>query len=225
MKYEIKGGSLPVVICTLDQGESMVTQAGGMSWHTQGIKVETKGRGGIGKMIGRAFSGESMFQNKYTSQGNQEEIAFASTFPGAILPVEISSTNELIVQKRAFLASQEGVDTGVFFQKKLAAGFFAGEGFIMIKLSGDGLAFLEIDGSVHEHMLGRGEKITVDTGHVAAIDSTCSMNIESAGGMKSMLLGGEGLFNTVVTGPGRVFIQSMPISRLRSTLGLDIPQT
>ena len=225
MKYEIKGDSLPVLICELEMGESMVTQAGGMSWHTEGINVKTQGRGGLGKMLGRAFAGESMFQNEYTSVANGQEIAFASTFPGAIIPIEISRTSEVVVQKKAFLASQPNVDTSVFFQQKIGAGLFGGEGFIMLKLSGDGLAFLEIDGSVHEYLLKPGERMIVDSGHVAAIDATCKISIESAGNFKSMMLGGEGVFNTVVTGPGRLFIQSMPLSRLRETLGINLQQT
>ena len=220
MKYEIKGDSLPVLICKLNAGDEILTQAGGMSWHTEGISVKTKGKGGLGKMLGRAFAGESMFQNIYSASRDGEEIAFASSFPGSILPIEVSRYNELIIQKRAFLASETTVDTSMYFQKKLGAGFFGGEGFIMLKLSGDGKAFLEVDGAVHKYELEPGQRIIVDTGHLVAMDSTCSMNIETAGGFKSMMLGGEGLFNTVITGPGKVYLQSMPLDRLRALLSV-----
>lgn len=224
MKYEIKGDSLPVVICKLDRGDSVVTQAGGMSWHTEGISVRTKGKGGLGKMLGRAIAGESIFQNIYSSDRDGQEIAFASTFPGAILPLNISRSSEIIIQKQAFLASDTTVDTSVFFQKKFSAGLFGGEGFIMLKLSGDGIAFLEVDGSVHEYNLAPRERLTVDTGHLVAMDTSCSMSVEAAGNIKSMVFGGEGALNTVITGPGRVYIQSMPLSRLREVLGLGLEQ-
>lgn len=220
MKYEIKGGTLPVVVCSLDAGESIVSEAGAMSWHTASIKVETKGRGGIGKMFGRAFSGESMFQNIYKANGTSGEIAFASSFPGSIEALDISPSNNFIVQKRSFLASDETVETSVFFQKKLGAGFFGGEGFIMQKLAGNGTAFIEVDGSLHKYELTNGEKLIIDTGYLVAMSDTCSMDIETAGNMKSMFLGGEGFFNTVITGPGTVYLQSMPISRLRGLLNI-----
>ncbi|NMA50320.1 MAG: TIGR00266 family protein [Mollicutes bacterium] len=216
MKYEIKGDNLPVVIVHLNQNESIVSEAGAMSWHTEGINVNTKGRGGLGKMIGRGFSGETMFQNIYTAQSDNQQIAFASSFPGSIVKVDISNGNELIVQKRSFLASSINVNTEIFFQKKLGAGLFGGEGFIMQKLIGEGIAFLEVDGSFHAYTLDANEKMIIDTGYLVAMDSTCSMDIQSAGNLKSMLLGGEGLFNTVIKGPGKIYLQSMPLAKLRS---------
>lgn len=221
MKYEIKGDSLPVVICKLEAGDKILTQAGGMSWHTQGISVATEGRGGIGKMLGRAFAGESMFQNIYQAHFNDQEIAFASSFPGTIIPLNVEPGSDgIIIQKQAFLASEITVNTDVFFQKKIGAGLFGGEGFIMLRLTGEGLAFLEVDGSVHEYYLDRGDKMTVDTGHLVAMDYTCRMSIERSGNVKSMLFGGEGFLNTVIQGPGKVYLQSMPISRLRAILNL-----
>lgn len=214
MQYEVRGGDLPVVVCRLAQGESIVSEAGAMSWYTDGIVVETKGRGGLGKMFGRAFAGEKMFQNIYTAKKGPGEIAFASSFPGSILAYEVSGGNELIVQKKAFLASEEGVETEVFFQRKLGTGFFGGEGFIMQRLYGRGLAFLEIDGSLQLYELEAGQRLIVDTGYLVAMSTTCSMDIQSTGNMKTMFFGGEGIFNTVVTGPGKVYLQTMPINKL-----------
>lgn len=218
MKYEIKGDNLPYVICYLENGESIVSESGAMAWHSPNMEVETKGRGGLGKMFGRAFSGESMFQNIYTARSGQGEIAFASSFPGLILAINIDASNELIVQKKAFLASEESVETEVTFQRKLGAGFFGGEGFIMQRVYGNGIVFLEVDGSIEERELASGERIIIDTGYLLAMDSTCSMDIIKAGNMKSMLFGGEGLFNTVITGPGKVYLQTMPISNLLSLI-------
>ena len=162
MKYEIKGGSFPVAVCQLDAGETMITEGGGMSWMSPNMKMETIG-GGMSKILGRMFSGEKIFQNKYTAEGGNGEIAFASSFPGDILALEVSPNSDYIVQKSAFLASTTGVDLSVFFQKKLGSGFFGGEGFIMQKLSGNGIAFIEIDGSAVEYELAAGQQIVVDT--------------------------------------------------------------
>lgn len=217
MQYEIKGTPLPVVECTLDAGESMICESGAMSWMTGNMQMETSG-GGIGKMFSKALSGESMFQNRYTAQGAPGSIAFASSFPGDIIAVDIRPGQEIICQKSAFLAATPGVELSIFFQKKIGAGFFGGEGFIMQKLSGTGTAFLEIDGSVVTKELAAGEQLTIDTGYLAIMDSTCSMRIESVKGLKNKFLGGEGFFNTIVTGPGRVSLQTMPCSQVASVL-------
>lgn len=211
MKYEIKGGNLPVVVCELDNGETMVTESGAMSWMSPNLEMNTSG-GGMGKMFGRLFTGESMFQNRYTAHGHGM-IAFASSFPGSIRAVEIRPGHEVIVQKTAFLASEEGVELSTFFQKKLGTGFFGGEGFILQKLSGSGMAFLELDGSTVEYELAAGQQIVVDTGYLAIMDATCSMDVQTVKGVKNVLFGGEGLFNTVVTGPGRVVLQTMPLNK------------
>ena len=211
MKYEIKGEPMPVVVCQLESGESLKCESGAMSWMSPNMQMETSG-GGAGKMFGRLFSGESLFQNKYTAQGNGM-IAFASSFPGSIRAVEIRPGHEVIVQKTAFLASEEGVELSTFFQKKLGTGFFGGEGFILQKLSGSGMAFLELDGSTVEYELAAGQQIVVDTGYLAIMDATCSMDVQTVKGVKNVLFGGEGLFNTVVTGPGRVVLQTMPLNK------------
>ena len=212
MRYEIKGEPLPVVVCKLEEGEKMITERGSMSWMSPNMKMETSGGGSIGKAFGRLISGEAIFQNIYTAQGGPGLIAFASSFPGSIRTIEISPGNDFIVQKTGFLASESGVELSVFFRKKLGSGFFGGEGFIMQRLSGNGLAFIEIDGSAVEYELEAGQQIVVDTGYLAAMSSTCSMDIQTITGVKNMFFGGEGVFNTVVTGPGRVILQTMPVS-------------
>ena len=217
MKYTIEGAPLPIVICDLDAGETMITEKGAMSWMTPNMKMETVG-GGVGKMVGRMFSGEAMFQNRYTAEGGPGQIVYASSFPGAILAFEISAGQEIIAQKSAFLSSASTVELSVAFQKKLAGGFFGGEGFIMQRLSGQGTAFLEIDGYVKEYDLQAGQSMIIDTGYLAAMSGSCTMDITSVKGLKNKFLGGEGFFNTVVTGPGKIYLQSMPVNQMASAL-------
>ena len=192
MRYEIKGDTLPVVICYLEGGEKMITEGGGMSWMSPNMKMETTTNGGIGKAFGRMFSGEHIFQNIYTAQGGKGMIAFASCFPGSIKAFEIGPGREMVFQKSAFLASEAGVELSVF---------------------------AEFDGHVVEYELNAGQEIVVDTGHLAAMDASCQIEIKSVPGVKNMLFGGEGIFNTVVRGPGRVLLQTMPISNVAGALG------
>lgn len=222
MEYEIKGGSFPVVICRLRDGERMITEKGSMVWMSPNMEMETRG-GGLGKMFSKAFSGESMFQNIYTARGDGM-IAFGSSFPGKILPLEVSGGRELIMQKSSFLASEETVDLSIAFNKKMGAGFFGGEGFIMQKLSGRGMAFVEIDGDLVEYDLAPGQQIVVDTGNVAGYESTVTMDVRQVPGLKNKLMGGEGLFNTYLTGPGMVMLQTMPISSMAAALSGYIPK-
>lgn len=223
MQYEIQGDTLPVVICQLQPGERMITERGSMSWMSPNMKMETSSNGGVGKALGRMFAGEAIFQNIYTAQGGPGMIAFASSFPGSIKALDIEPGREMIVQKSAFLASEQGVELSVHFRKKLGAGLFGGEGFIMQRLSGRGKAFIEIDGHVVEYNLASGQSIVVDTGYLAAMDITCSMDIQTVPGVKNMFFGGEGVFNTVITGPGRVMLQTMPISNVAGALRAFIP--
>ena len=223
MKYEVQGDELPVVICYLESGESMITERGSMSWMSPNMKMETTSNGGIGKALGRRFAGEASFQNRYTEMGGNGMIAFASSFPGQIRPWEIRPGNEVIVQKTGFLAAEESVELSVFFQKKLGAGFFGGEGFIMQRLSGYGTAFLEFDGHVVEYNLQPGQQIVVDTGYLAAKDVTCSMEIKSVPGLKNMVFGGEGIFNTVITGPGRAWSYPTPLSGVSAQIPIFPP--
>ncbi len=221
MQYEIKGAPLPYVEIQLNPGESLKCQGGAMSWMSSGLRMETKG-GGLGKMFSKALTGESMFENIYTADA-PGYIAFASSMPGNILAVQIEPGKDMICQKSSYLAATRGVDISIFFQKKLGAGFFGGEGFIMQKLSGSGLVFVEIDGSVEIKELAPGEQIQIDTGYLAMMESTCTMDVQTVGSVKNALLGGEGLFNTVVRGPGRVWLQSMPVSKLVASLPLATP--
>ena len=225
MRYEIQGDTLPVVICYLDGGEKMITEKGAMSWMSPNMHMATSTNGGIGKAFGRMFSGESMFQNIYTAQGGPGMIAFASCFPGSILPYQISPGRELIVQKSGFLASEAGVNLSVFFQKRFGSGLFGGEGFIMQKFSGNGTLFAEFDGHVVEYELKEGQKIVVDTGHLAAMSASCKMEIVTVPGVKNMLFGGEGVFNTEITGPGHIWLQTMPISNVAGVLRQYMPSS
>lgn len=218
MKYEIVGEPTPAVICRLENGESMITESGSMVWMSPNMKMETNAGGGLKKAFGRMLSGESIFQNVYTAQGGESLIAFASSFPGQIRAVEITPNHPVIAQKDAFLASESGVELSTFFQQKLGAGFFGGEGFIMQKLTGSGTAFLELDGYAVEYTLAEGEQMIVDTGNLALMDETCKIDIQSVKGVKNMLFGGEGIFNTVVTGPGKIVLQTMPVSGLAAAL-------
>ncbi|MBQ6361949.1 MAG: TIGR00266 family protein [Lachnospiraceae bacterium] len=219
MQYEIKGGVFPVVECSLSANESMITEKGSMVWMSQNMDMQTTGAGGFGRM----FSGESIFQNVYTAKGGPGMITFGSSFPGKILPVDVSY-GSWIFQKQAFLASESSVQLNVHFRKKAAAGFFGGEGFIMQKLSGRGIAFVEIDGECIEYDLRPGEKLIVDTGNVAGFEASINMDIQSVPGLKNKLFGGEGLFNTVLTGPGKVLLQTMPISSVAASIIPYIPK-
>ena len=223
MKYQIVGDTLPAVICQLEPGEKMITEGGGMSWMSPNMLMETTSNGGIGSMIGRMFSGEKAFQNVYTAQGGEGMIAFASCFPGSIRAVQITPGNEMIFQKKSFLASEAGVTLSMHFRKKIGSGLFGGEGFIMQKVSGQGIVFAEFDGHVVEYNLQPGQQIIIDTGHLAAMDATCNMDVQAVPGMKNMLFGGEGIFNTVVTGPGRIWLQTMPISNVAGAIRPYIP--
>lgn len=223
MNYQIVGEPLPAVICNVEPGESLITEKGAMSWMSPNMVMDTNATGGFGKAIGRMFSNESIFQNRYTAQNGPGMIAFASSFPGSIRAFQITPQNEMIVQKSGFLASEQGVELSVFFQKKLGAGFFGGEGFIMQKLSGNGVAFVEFDGYIVEYDLQPGQQMIIDTGYLAAMSGTCSMEIVTVKGLKNKFLGGEGFFNTVVTGPGKIYLQTMPISSVAGAIRPFIP--
>ena len=217
MQYELKGGAFPVVVCRLNSGESMITEKGSMVWMTPNMEMTTTGGGGIGKMLSKALTGESMFQNIYTARG-EGMITFGSSFPGQILPLEVTPGKSFILQKSAFLASEAGVQLSMHINQKLGAGFFGGEGFIMQKLTGNGIAFAEVDGELVEYTLAPGEQMVVDTGYVMGFELSVSMDIQQVKGLKNMVLGGEGLFNTVLTGPGKIWLQTMPISGMAAAI-------
>ena len=223
MRYQIQGDTLPVVICELQQGERMITESGSMSWMSPNMKMETSTNGGIGKAFGRLFSGENIFQNIYTAVGGPGMIAFASSFPGSIRAFEISPGNEMIFQKSAFLAGESSINLSVFFNKKLGSGIFGGEGFILQDIHGSGMAFLEIDGNKVEKVLAPGEVLKVDTGNVVAFEKTVNYEIETVKGLKNIFFGGEGLFLTKLTGPGRVILQTQNFNEFAGRIISMIP--
>lgn len=220
MEAKIVGDMLPAVICKLKKGESVITENGGMSWMDDSLEMKTTTNGGIMKGIGRAFAGESIFMNVYTANEDDAEIAFSSSFPGQILEFDLKEGETIIAQKKAFLCSEKTVDIKMQFRKKLGAGFFGGEGFIMQKITGPGKVYLEIDGNVIKRELKEGEKIKVDNGYVAAMTQDVKLDIETVKGVKNILFGGEGLFVTSLKGPGTVYLQTMPVSKLASLLYL-----
>ncbi len=217
MEYEISGGSFPIVICTLQKGETMQNETGAMAFMTSGMKMETNTGGGLLKGIGRVFSGDTLFLNFFTAEADNQQIGFSSCTPGKIIPLRLDGSNTVIGQKNAFLAAEDSVEVDVYYRTKLGAGFFGGEGFVLQKFTGTGIVFLEIDGEVIEKDLQPGETILTDPGHVAAMDESVDFDIQRVKGVKNMLFG-EGLFFTRLTGPGRVWLQTMPISRLAEAL-------
>lgn len=222
MEYEITGGSFPIVVCTLQQGETMKNETGAMAYMTSGMNMETNTGGGLLKGLGRALAGDTLFLNFFTAENDGEQIGFSACTPGKIIPVKLDGTNTIIGQKNAFLAAQDSVDIDIHFRQRLGAGIFGGEGFILQKFSGNGIVFLEIDGEVIEKDLAPGETLLVDPGHIAAMDESVEFDVERVKGAKNILFG-EGLFFSRVTGPGRVWIQTMPISKLAEAIIPFIP--
>ena len=218
MKYTIQGGQLPIAICELEAGEEMFTESGGMSWMSGNIAMSTNMEGGLMKGLGRMFSGESLFIATYRAQGGPGLIAFASSFPGSIVALDLADGQSLVCQKRSFLAATRTVTLAMHFQKKLGAGFFGGEGFVMERITGPGTAFIEIDGAAIEYDLRPGQTMKVDTGHVAIMDSSVNLDITTVKGFKNVLFGGEGMFLTTITGPGHVWLQSMPIENVAKNI-------
>lgn len=223
MRYEIQGNPFPVAIVYLEPEESVICQKGAMVWMTPNVSMQTNTGGGFGSMFKRAVSGEALFQNEYTAKKTSGMITFGSSVPGEIMAVEMTPGKQILAQKSAFLASSKSVNYEIAFQRKISSGFFGGEGFIMQKFSGSGMLLLEIDGSVIEYELGIGESMLIDTGYLAAMDATCSIDIEQIKGIGNVLVGGEGLFNTRVTGPGHIWLQTMPVSQLAASIRRYIP--
>ena len=217
MEYEIKGGAFPIVICTLKKGETMKNETGAMAFMTSDMKMETNTGGGLLKGLGRALSGDTIFLNFFTAQSDNEQIGFSACTPGKIMSIRLDGTNTIIGQKNAFLAAEDSVNLDIYFKKKLGAGLFGGEGFILQKFTGQGMVFIEIDGEVIEKELQPGEKLLLDPGHIAAMEETIDFDIERVKGAKNILFG-EGLFFAKLTGPGKVWIQTMPLSKLAAAL-------
>lgn len=223
MNYTITGTTVPAVELTLNGGETVFTQSGGMSWQSDGIEMSTNTRGGMLKGLGRMLSGESMFLAHYSAVRDNASIAFASTVPGSIVPIDVGKANGLIIQKGAFLCAADSVQLETVFTKKLSSGFFGGEGFILQKLTGSGMAFLEIDGDIVQKDLKPGEVIKVDTGNVAAFAPGVGYEVEMVKGMGNIFFGGEGLFLTKLTGPGRVILQTMNFADFAGKIASRIP--
>ena len=212
MDYKIIGQTVPVVEMTLNAGESVYTQSGGMAYQTDGIEMNTNARGGVMKSLGRMFAGESIFMANYTATKEGAKVAFASTVPGSVIPIDLSQySGGYILQKGAFLCAEQNVDTSIAFTKKISSGLFGGEGFILQKATGNGKVFLEVDGDAIEKELAAGEVLKVDTGNVVAFEPSVSYEIERIKGLGNIFLGGEGLFLTKLVGPGKVILQSQNI--------------
>ena len=225
MTYEIKGGNFPIVEFVLNKGEKVVCQAGAVCWIDPTLEMETKVNGGVGKMVGRMFTGERAFQNIYTAITDNAKLSLGSSFPGMIKAIRVTPGQSLICQKSSFLGYCGNIEMSVFFNKKLRVGLFGGEGFLMQKLSGDGIVFIEIDGSEFEYDLGRDEQLILSTGYLVSLSETCSLDVKTVKGVGNVFFGGEGLFNVVVKGPGKVTAQSMPIQQLASSIDPYIIKT
>lgn len=208
MKYEIVGKTVPAVEVTLNKGEAMYSQKGGMAWQSEGLTMSTNAKGGVMKSLGRMFAGESLFMNTYTSNIDGAKIAFATTVPGDIIPINVGEHNGFTIQKSSFLCAEPNVDISIAFTKRFSAGLFGGEGFILQKAQGNGMLFLEVDGDPIERVLAPGEVLKVDTGNVVGFENTVSYEIETVKGLGNIFLGGEGLFLTKLTGPGKVIVQT-----------------
>jgi uncharacterized protein (TIGR00266 family) len=235
--YEIKGSEMQFVEVELDPGEAAVGEAGSMMFMDAGIEMDTvfgdgsANQGGfLGKLLGagkRLVTGESLFTTVYTNQASaKKKVAFAAPYPGKIIPVDLRQTGgTLICQKDAFLCAARGVSLGIYFQQKLGVGFFGGEGFIMQRLDGDGLAFVHAGGTILRRELQPGQTLLVDTGCIVALTPSVNFEIQYVGKIKTALFGGEGVFLAKVTGPGNVWLQSLPFSRLASRVFAAAPQT
>ncbi|WP_225743475.1 TIGR00266 family protein [Marinilactibacillus sp. Marseille-P9653] len=223
MEFEIEG-KYPALRCTLDRGETIITSSGNMSWMTQGFELETSSRGGLFKGFTRAITGEGMFQNTYRAVNNQQEIVFSASLPGEIVHIEMNG-QIIMAQKSAFLASTEHVNFEVALTKKFSAGLMGGEGFVLQKFSGKGDLFLEADGSLIDYQLKHGEALLVDQGHVFMFDESITYSIETVKGLKNMMFGGEGAFLVKLVGPGKVTLQTMPISTLASQIIPYVPSS
>lgn len=226
MKYEIVGKTVPVVEMTLNKGESIYTQSGGMAWQTEGISMKTNAKGGVMKSLGRMFAGESIFMSTYTAEKDEAKIAFAATIPGDVKPVNLEEVpNGLTLQKGAFLCAEPQIELKVKFTKRFSSGLFGGEGFILQEAKGKGMLFLEIDGDPIEKELAPGEVLKVDTGNVVAFENTVSYEIETVKGLGNIFLGGEGLFLTKLTGPGKVILQSQNFNDFAGRIIAMVPRS
>jgi len=223
MKYRIVGNNLQMVIIDMEKGERVYAEAGSMVYMSPNMKMEAKARGGLLKGIGRKLAGETFFLTEFTPENGNGYVSFAGNAPGTIIPIEIESGREFIVQKDAFLCAEDGVELSITFQKRLGSMFFGGEGFILEKLSGKGMAFIHACGDMVEIDLKEGESVRVDTGSVVGWDAGVDYTIQMVKGIKTIFFGGEGLFLTTLKGPGKVILQSMTLHNLAMALQPYLP--
>jgi uncharacterized protein (TIGR00266 family) len=223
MQYKISGTLMESVDIHLKAGESMYTESGGMAWMRGKIEMDTNTRGGLGAGIGRMLAGESLFLTTYTCQSPDGLITFTPEIPGKVVPVELAAGQSLICQKDAFMCAEDSVKLEMHFRKRLGAGFFGGEGFILQKVTGPGTVFFEIPGEVRDYELKDGEIIKVDPGHIAIFEPTVDYDITSVKGLKNVFFSGEGLFLATLKGPGKIWLQSLPIANLAMKLARYMP--
>lgn len=223
MQFELTGSTMQALTVRLGPGETVFTESGAMAWMTQSIDMESTFKGGLLGSLGRMFTGESLALTTFTAQGAPGEVAFAPHVPGKVVPLRMEPGTSLIVQKHSFLCAQEGVEVALHFKRNLWGGLFGGEGFILQRVSGTGLAFFEIDGEVVEKDLAPGETLRVDTGHVAMFQESVRFDVTAVRGIKNWIFGGEGLFLTTLTGPGRVWLQTLPFSNLVGQVAAALP--
>jgi uncharacterized protein (TIGR00266 family) len=223
MEYKIRGSIMQVVDVELNAGESVYTESGGMVWMSPNMEMTTNTKGGLMKGLGRMLAGESLFMNTYKCTEGKGLIAFSNEFPGKVIELDLKAGQEIIAQKDAFMFAESSVSMEMHFRKKLGAGLFGGEGFIMQKLTGPGKAFLELGGEITEYTLKEGQVLKVDPGHVGAFEPTVNFDVTMVKGVKNMFFGGEGLFLAQVTGPGKVWLQSMTVNNLASRILASMP--
>jgi uncharacterized protein (TIGR00266 family) len=223
MKYDLQGTTMQLLNVELEENETIVSESGRLVFMSDNIKMDTEAKGGLWASIKRKFAGESFFLVNFTPAAGRGLIAFGSEFPGKIIPLKINPGEEIIAQKDAFLCSEESITFDATFTEKIGAGLLGGEGLILIKLKGSGLAFFNVGGEVTELDLKKGQKIRVDTGNLAMFDSGMEYSVERVKGIKNMIWGGEGLFLATITGPGRVWVQSMPVAELAGKLAEYLP--
>jgi uncharacterized protein (TIGR00266 family) len=223
MEYDIRGTTMQTVDVWLTERESVFTESGGMCWMSSNIAMSTNAKGGFLKGLGRMMSGESFFLTTYTCEQGKGMVTFACEFPGKIIPVELADGQSVICQKDAFMAAESGVELSMHFRKRLGTGFFGGEGFILQKLTGPGTAFIEIAGEVTEYDLQDGQTLKIDQSYLGMMDPTVDFDITRVKGVRNVLFGGEGLFLATLTGPGKVWLQSMPLNNLVAKIASRLP--
>jgi len=223
MKYELHGTVMQSLDVYLGRGESIYTESGGMAWMKGNIKMETNTKGGLMKGLGRMLAGESLFMTTYVSQDDDGLVVFTPEAPGKVLPVELPAGKSLICQKDAFMCAQSSVKLAMHLNKKLGSGFFGGEGFILQKVTGPGIVFFEIPGEIREYELAAGESMRIDPGHIALFEESVRYDIQRVKGLKNIFFSGEGLFLATLTGPGKIWLQTMPLSNLAGKLMKYLP--